>query len=119
RAEAALRLGPTGETADLAEPPDGRDHFVDGIAHESGPPVVDSLGQAAAAESDYRRAAQHRLRQHDWKRLFPFDRRQQRRSAAKERDLLAIVDRADVADPLAVDARLHFAFEVFTFVSQR
>ena len=53
------------------------------------------------------------------KRFLPVDRHQHRRRAAEQRALLLVVDRTDVADERAVDARRDVRVEVRALVLER
>src|SRR5690349_12603634 len=67
----------------------------------------------AAAEGENRRAASHSLDHDKPERLWPINRKQQRRCLAQEFGFVAVVDFSDELDLLAVNQRLDNAAEIF------
>src|SRR5262249_14122792 len=86
----------TKDTVERRQPLDRGCHLAGVVTDESGTAISDPLGYSAATESDDRRAAQERLRQHHGKRLLPLDREQQRRRLAQEGVFLYVVDGSDI-----------------------
>ena len=77
--------------------------------------VGDDLRSGAAPHGDDRRPARHRLGGDEAECLFRFDRSERCERAAEQRDLLAVVELAEVDDVVA-ELRLDVALEVVALV---
>ena len=89
-----------------------RDRLFHGFDDGAGDAVLDDLRHRAAAKSQDRRAAGHRLDHGEPERLRPVDREQQRLRVAQELRLLVVVDLADEFDAAAVEQRFDLGLEI-------
>src|SRR5688500_13720147 len=88
------------------------DHLIDRFTDEAVDAVLDHFGYGSALESNHGDAAGQRLRHDDAEQFVPQYRHQHRGRGAEQFVLRAIVHRADVANPIAVDERPHLRLEV-------
>src|SRR4051812_6861648 len=93
--EARLNSTPAMGAVECANAPYRLDHRVDVVADESGYPVIDHFGNAAALQCDDRGAAGERFGHHDPEWFFPFDWHEQASSAAEQLVLAHVVHGAD------------------------
>jgi len=96
---------------DLVDALGRRDHLVDGVDHEAGPPVLDDLGHGAEPEGDHRRTAGERLDHHEAEGLRPLYGEQRAARPSVQLDLGLVVDLTAEVDGFG-EVRLDLAREV-------
>ncbi len=84
-------------------------HIVD---EKTMSPMLDDLWQSPARTGDNRRPASQRLGENNPKRLVPLDRHNHRRSAAEERALLPVANRAGIFNPIPPKIRRNLALPI-------